>query len=173
MKKNLISVLILALLIVNVVMTGVMMFSVTSASSKTAALVDQIAAALNLELSADGDTADNSAVVVSLASTEVYDIADSFTVKLKKGVDGEDHYGLFSISLSLNKDDDGYGDYGATISSYESKIKSIIINVVSSYSIDDADDSKQEMLDDILSQIQAMYDSTFIYEVIFRDVTFQ
>ena len=43
MKKNLISVIILALLIVNVVLTAIMMFSVTSASRKTAALVDNIA----------------------------------------------------------------------------------------------------------------------------------
>lgn len=36
MKKNLISIIILALLIVNVVLTAIMMFSVTSASKKTA-----------------------------------------------------------------------------------------------------------------------------------------
>ena len=52
MKKNLISVIILALLIVNVVLTAIMMFSVTSASQKTAALVDNIASALDLELTA-------------------------------------------------------------------------------------------------------------------------
>ena len=42
MKKNLISVIILALLIVNIVLTAIMMFSVTGASKKTAALVDNI-----------------------------------------------------------------------------------------------------------------------------------
>ena len=46
MKKNLISVIILALLIVNIVLTAIMMFSVTGASKKTAALVDNIATAL-------------------------------------------------------------------------------------------------------------------------------
>ena len=42
-----------------------------------------------------------------------------------------------------------------------------------SYSIDEADEKKDEMLGEILNQIQTMYDSTFIYEVYFRNVTFQ
>ena len=68
MKKNLISVIILALLIVNVVLTAIMMFSVTSASQKTAALVDNIASALDLELTAQtGETE----VVVPMENIEV------------------------------------------------------------------------------------------------------
>ena len=56
MKKNMISIIILALLVVNIVLTAIMMFSVTSASKKTAALVDNIATALDLELTArNGD----------------------------------------------------------------------------------------------------------------------
>ena len=36
MKKNLISIIILALLVVNIILTAIMMFSVTSSSRKTA-----------------------------------------------------------------------------------------------------------------------------------------
>ena len=50
MKKNMISVIILALLIVNIVLTGVMMFSIVSTEKKTAKLIDGISTALNLEL---------------------------------------------------------------------------------------------------------------------------
>ena len=42
MKRNLLSVLILALLIVNVALTAVMMVSVTQTNKKTAALIDSI-----------------------------------------------------------------------------------------------------------------------------------
>lgn len=173
MKKNLISVLILALLIVNVVLTGIMMFSVTSASKKTASLVDNIAAALHLELASDSAKVDESVPTVSLGNTKVYDIEDEFTVKMKKGSDGKDHYGLFSVSLSLNKKDPDFKDYGETVGNYESKIKSIVIDVVSSYTSDDASEKKDEILNEILKQVQTMYDSKFIYEVMFRNVTFQ
>ena len=50
MKKNMLSILILALLIVNIVLTSVMMFSVVGASKKTSALIDDIASAINLDL---------------------------------------------------------------------------------------------------------------------------
>ena len=42
MKKNLLSIIILALLVVNIVLSAIMMISVTSASKKTAALVSDI-----------------------------------------------------------------------------------------------------------------------------------
>ena len=50
MKKNLISVIILALLVVNIVLTGIMMASVLSTNKKTASLVTDVASAINLEL---------------------------------------------------------------------------------------------------------------------------
>ena len=96
MKKNLISVIILALLIVNVVLTAIMMFSVTGASKKTAALVDNIASALDLELTAQtGETE----VVVPMENIEVYSIPESMTIPLKTGEDGADHYCLVSVSF--------------------------------------------------------------------------
>ena len=68
MKKNLISIIILALLIVNIVLTAIMMFSVTGTATKTSALVDNITRALNLELTAKGD-AGASAVPISDIAT--------------------------------------------------------------------------------------------------------
>ena len=50
MKKNLVSIIILALLIVNIILTSVMLFSVTGTMKKTASLIDGIAMALSLEL---------------------------------------------------------------------------------------------------------------------------
>ena len=50
MKKNFVSIIILALLIVNIVLTAIMMFSVIGTNSKTAALVTDIASAINLDL---------------------------------------------------------------------------------------------------------------------------
>ena len=49
MKKNLMTVLILALLIVNIALTGVMLVSIVGTNKKTAQLVDNITTAMNLE----------------------------------------------------------------------------------------------------------------------------
>ena len=74
MKRNLISILILALLIVNVVLTAIMMFSVTSTSKKTAALVDSISSAIALEL-----TDPNAASLSNAAAVPMDQIVERFT----------------------------------------------------------------------------------------------
>ena len=53
MKKNLVSIIILALLVVNVILTAIMMFSVTGTMKKTSALIDGISMALSLEIGED------------------------------------------------------------------------------------------------------------------------
>ena len=50
MKKNLLSILILTLLIINIALTSIMMFGMMSSVKSTSALVGTIAAVLNLEL---------------------------------------------------------------------------------------------------------------------------
>ena len=50
MKKNLLSIVILSLLIVNIVMTAIMLFSVIGTNKRTAEIVTDIAGILSLEL---------------------------------------------------------------------------------------------------------------------------
>ena len=108
MKKNLLSIIILALLIVNIVLTSVMMFSVTGTSKKTAALVNDIASVLELELEASNGSDEEEAVVVAMDDMEVYDISETLTIPCKKGEDGKDHYYIADVSLSMNTKDSGY-----------------------------------------------------------------
>ncbi|MDD2972113.1 MAG: flagellar basal body-associated FliL family protein [Lachnospiraceae bacterium] len=172
MKKNLLSVLILALLIVNIVLTSIMMFSVTSASRKTAALVTDIASVIKLEVGTT-ETGGETVEPVTIDDTEVYDIADKMTIPLAKGSDGSDHYALVSVSLSMNKKDDGYKSYSATIAEKESLIKSAIIEVMGTYTVEEAQADQTALRQEILEKIQALFDSQFIYDVSFSDVMFQ
>lgn len=90
MKKNLMSVIILALLIVNIALTAVMLFSVTSTNKATADVIARISGAMDMELSsADGSAFKPQIPIENIAS---YDIADAMTIRLKQGEDGADHY---------------------------------------------------------------------------------
>lgn len=174
MKKNMISILILALLIVNVVLTGIMMFTVTGTMKKTAKLIDGISGALSLEV---GDTAvqeEGSTVEeVPMKNIAVHKIEDEMTIPLAKGVDGQDHYCLVAVSLSMNTKDKGYKTYGETIGEKEDLIKGEIVNAISSYTIEEAQSDTDALRKDILNRIQKMYDSTFVYNVVFTDIKFQ
>lgn len=171
MKKNLISIIILALLVVNVVLTAIMMFSVMSSSKKTAALVDNIATALNLELTAQTGDAGNA--VIPMEDIEVYSIPDSMTISLKRGENDEkDHYCLVSVSFSINTKADGYKTYTSDLSAQETLIKGEITSVIGQYTMEEARANEEKIKEEILSRVQKMFDSDFIFNVTFSSIMY-
>ena len=171
MKKNLISILILALMVVNVVLTAIMMFSVTGTAKKTAALVTNIASVLNIELSEDEAIEGDGAVAI--ADSVTVDIEDSLTIPLRKGEDGKDHYYIVNASLYMNSKHEDYEAYQATVSSNISLFKSIIIDVIGSHTLEEALANPEGMREEILKEIQKQYDSTFIYKITFSNIMYQ
>lgn len=173
MKKNLISVIILALLIVNIVLSAIMMFSVVGASKQTALLVDNIATAMNLELASGtaGPTA-----VVSMADTETYSFADSMTIPLKKTEgDDKDHYCVVKVTLSIDTKAEGYKEYGSaeSLGAMEGVMKDKINSVFGQYTMEEVRDNQEKVKEEILDRLQTMFDSTkFIYNVSFGDIMF-
>ncbi len=172
MKKNLLSVVILALLVVNLILTGIMMFSCVSANKKTAALVNDIASVLDLELTGGGSSAEEVAAV-SVADTEIYNIADAMTVALRPSEDGKEHYCMCEVSFSMNKTHEDYETMSPMVAAQESKIRSIIIGVIGGYTKEEAQANQKAIESAILEQVQQMFGSNFIYEAYFRDVKFQ
>ena len=136
MKKNLMTVLILALLVVNIVLTSVMLVSIVGTNKKTAQLVDNITTAMNLELTVPGDEETTN---VALTDTEVYNIADSMTIPLKSEAGAKQDYIMFDVSLSINKKHKDYKTYGSsdTLASYENLIKDAITATVSAHTEDE------------------------------------
>ncbi len=169
MKKNLISVIILALLIVNIVLTAIMMFSVTGTARKTSALVDNITRALNLELTARGDAGKTA---IPMADIATYDIAE-MTIELQTDEEGKQHFFVGSITLSMNIKDKDYKTYGEAMSEKESLIKSEITDVISKYSAEDARNNQDTIKSEILERIQTMFDSEFVFSVAFSDIMIQ
>ena len=151
MKKNLLSILILALLIVNIALSAITMFSVTSTNKKTAAVVTQVASVLNLELpAADGEDAESTGV--SMADTAIYDIEGEMTILLSKGDDGASHYAVIKATISMDTTNEGYETYGADIKSRESLIKGEISEVMSGYTADEVQARSAEIQDEIIKR---------------------
>lgn len=170
MKKNLISIIILALLIVNIVLSSIVLFSVSSTNKKAAALVTDIAKAVNLDLNA-GSEQEKEEVVVSMEDVVTYDIAE-MTIPLKKGEDEKDHYALISFTLSMNSKDKDYKTYG-DLTTRESLIKGEINDVVSQYTVEEARENSHAIEEEILKRIQTLFDSQFIYDVTISGALYQ
>ena len=101
MKKNIFSVLITALTVINVVLTAVMFFVMLPTFQKTNNLITQVASVLNLELNGDDDVnPDANYTIKDMQSIPVAFESDE-TYNLQAGTDGKAHYAMLS----------GYGIY--------------------------------------------------------------
>ena len=177
MKKNLISIVILALLIVNIVLSAIMMFSVVGESRKTSALVNNIATALHLELSAGNGEGEAAKEAIPMSDIDTYDISEKMTIPLKVEVNAEGeeevHYFISNITLSMNTKDKGYKKYSADLENRESLIKGEINDVISQHTVEDARNNQAQIGEEILARIQKLFDSEFIFNVTFSDTMVQ
>ncbi len=177
MKKNLLSVLILALLVVNIVLTAVMMFSVMGTNNKTAQLVTNIATVLELELTVPGEEEE---VVISLADTAEYKLSAAMTIPLTTeyittesgGTQKKERYIMCEIALLMNTTHEDYEVYGEGIASRETVIEDVITSVVGAHTETECRNEMEEIKAEILEEIQELFQSDFIYKIAISNVKF-
>ncbi|MDR2045092.1 MAG: flagellar basal body-associated FliL family protein [Clostridium sp.] len=170
MKKNLLTVLILGLLIVNIVLTSIMVVSVVGTNGKTAALVNDISAALNLELTGPLETAGTGDV--PLEDIAEYAIGGAMTIPLRS-TDGKDHYILFNIAFMLNSKHEDYKTYNETeLAKKENMITDRINSVVTAHTLEECKENIEGLKAEILSSIQQLLQSDVVFKVAISEVKF-
>ena len=179
MKKNLLSIIILALLIVNLAMTGFMMLSVMTTNSKTAKLISDIAAALELEANGGntGGFSGSASGIVAVTDVATFGFTgdEKLTINLKAGEDGKTHYMVVEVVFSMNTASPDYATLGAEdrLASMRELVKSKVTNTLASYSMEElqagADEAARES---ILEQVQELFGSNFIYDCSFSSMMF-
>lgn len=178
MKKNMLSIIILALLLVNIALTSVMMFNVTSTNKKVAGLVGDIATVMNLEYTVPGE--ESQEPQVSLKDTEVYAIEDAMTMLLapETAEDGssKQNYLVCNVSFSLNKKHKDYKTYGSgeAMAERQALLKDAVNSVVGRHTASElqADEGLENLKGEILKAVQDLYQSDFIYKVSISEVKF-
>lgn len=177
MKKNLLSVLILVLMLVNIAMSAVMMISVISTNSKTAALMDSIAMAMHLELTTPGATSEVPLSETSshILGTQTIPLAFSKVVGADGTVsmDNKQKYIMFDIALQMNTKHDDYATYGESIGNYDNDIKDVINQVVSQYTEEECRANFNDAIrDEILKAIQELFQSKFVFRISLSDIKY-
>ena len=174
MKKNLLGILILGLTFVNIIISGITMFTVMTTNQKTAKVVSDVANAISIDMGT-GSSEGEVAQAVPIEDIETYSIPEKMTVALKPSAgDDEAHFCMVSVFFSINTKYKDYKKYGATVGEKENLFRSIVNDVISKYTIDEARVSQDEIKKEILSKVQEKYsDSDFIFDVSFSDIVFQ
>ena len=170
MKKNLLSILILVLLLVNIALTSVMMISVIGTNKKNAELVTSIAAVMNLELIGPSGIAN---VEVPLADTYTYDVQDALLIPLN----GSNGYITFKISLLLNTKHEDYKKISKDIGTdtgvvRDSLIMDIVNEVVSAHTEEECRNDFGSVRDEILKALQQRYQTGCIYYIAISGVQY-
>jgi flagellar FliL protein len=180
MKKNLLSIIILFLLIVNISLTSVMMFSLVLPNQRALALMTDIATVLRLELPAAGISGGEFvAPDVPIANVSIYDVAggESMRIPLKHTPDDDrTRFIMVRASLSMDSKNRAYSRDGNSgdLSGVDQMIQERITRVFSSYTVDEVRDPLilEKIKTEIIVSLHAMYNSDFIFGIQFRDVAY-
>lgn len=164
MKKNMLTVLVLVLTIVNLSLSAFIVFTVVPNIKRTDELVINVAKLVGLELE------DKFPEPEEIQDYEIKDL-ESFAlpdlrVNLKAGADGKTHYAQISnCSISMNTEHDDYGDLSPKLETLKSNITQVITSEVGKYTYEEISDvsKKDQIRTDILGRIQdEVFQSKFV-----------
>ncbi len=159
MKKNMLSIIILAVGILNVILGAVIVFAVIPTAIRTNNLITKVASTVDLELASSEDSNNQ----VKIEDIENYPI-DNITMTLKRDPnDTKNHYAQVSVSLSINTKSKDYNKYKPTVEQNKTRIVEIISDEFEKYTAATVMDNKESIKSEILRRLQEeIYNSDFI-----------
>ena len=179
-QNNLLTIIILALLIVNIIMSGIMMISFMGTNKKTADLVSDIASVLQLELGVDEE---EEVKEIPMSEQMPWAIEGALTIPLQNEkilndegnvVGTKEHYIAFNVSFSLYTKGEGYKEYGAEFGNYESLIKDAINSTVSKHTIEECREDFDSVRNEMLEAVRQLFDENeFIYKIAISELKYQ
>ena len=129
MKKNMLTILVIILCIVNLTLSAYIVFTVVPNAQRTDQLITKILQIIDLELESPLPADINN--TYDIENIEKYEIED-MTANLAAGTDGKAHFAKISASLTINNADDDYEKLNPKVETMKSDIISIIKTHVSS-----------------------------------------
>lgn len=170
MKKNLITVITLALVVMNLVLTVILTITILPETKKANELITKVCSAIDLDLESGSATSNAD---IPIDQIDVYDIEDQQTINLKSSGDGKDHFAMITVSISMDKKNKDYKDLQPEVEKKVELIKGEINNIVSQYTIDEIKNNQSAVQNEILKDLQKMFGSDFIVAVGFPTAQYQ
>lgn len=168
MKKSMLNVITLALVLINLVLTVILTFSIVSTTKKTDNLIVKVAEIIDLDVGG-GLSSENVNASIGVDDLETVDVKNSDdTTKITLSLlDSKNkiHYAQVNVTLTLNKKSKDYSSKRASINSGMQLIVNNVNSVVSSYTYDTALQNKSNMEAQILSELQNLFQTDMIHSV--------
>lgn len=165
MKKNLITVLILALCIINLAFNILLVFTFVPSAKKTNKLVGDIMAVLDLEMSSQ--SAGNSGFDVSNLSP--FQLEQSNPINLAADGSGQLHVVQYGLTINLDKTAADYKDVSTNLTNSTSLVYDMTRNIIGKYTYDQVIDVnvQNQIKVEILASLKETFNTECIYSVSF------
>ena len=169
MKKNLISVIILALCLVNLVLNCLIVFVCMPSAQKTNNLITDIASVLKLELTGS-DT-----VQIPLEQIATMESADTIMANLPDDAAGGKHYAMLKYIISMDNKADDYAKLSSLLGSSMGLVDDTVRSTISQYSYEQLNsaEGQTKVKKEILRKLQQQFNTETIYGVDFKEFTLQ
>lgn len=161
MKKNILTVIIMAATVMNLILTVVLVFSVMPAMNKTSNLVDKVASVIDLEIA--GSEAEYNIQDLQTYAIEFDD--KSLNVNLQKDAgDDKAHYVVIDkIVVSFNSKADDFEDIQKTVQTADVYIQDIVKETISQYTATTVNEAA--VREEAVKKIQEKYGTKSIVDI--------
>ena len=169
MKKNLITVIILALCVVNLILNIIIVFVCMPSAKKTNNLITEIASVLDLEL--EGKDGQSTVDLENMANFNI----KAQVVNLKDDGSGKSHYVQMGLTLGLDKSSDDYETLNTVLQDASGAVFDEARNIVQNYTYEEITngETQEKIKKELLEKLQKKYSTRCIYSVSFSKLTTQ
>lgn len=169
MKKNILTIVIMASTVMNLVLTIIIVFSIVPAMNKTNKLVDKVASVIDLETELKEEEQ------YSVEDLEPYDITfeSKQTINLKsEPSDKESHFVVLDgINVSFNKEAEDYDDISKAVKESGVYVTDLVKETISEQTISSLNENA--IKEAALAKVQEFYKSKCIVKITLQGYMFQ
>lgn len=176
MKKSMLNVITLALVLINLVLTVILTFSLVSTNNKTNNLITKVAQIIDLDvggISDDGTSGNNSYNIDDLVGVEVKS-GDTNSITVSYTENGKTRYAVIKgVTIYLNKKAKDYNTKSESVNNGMNFIASCITNEALKYDCSSIVSSKQTMEENLLKTLQEQFQTQTICKVTISQILVQ
>lgn len=164
MKKSMLNVITLALVLINLVLTIILTFSLVATNKKSNDLITKVAEIINLDAGGGSNNADGGA---SIENIEYVDVTsnDSKEIRISYVENGKTHYAILTVSLGINKASKDYKNKMSTINNSMKLIANTVEEEALKYSYSTIASSKTVIEGNLLVTLKDLFETDMINSV--------
>ena len=165
MKKSMLNVITLALVLVNLVLTVILTFSLVSTNNKTNKLVTKVSEIIDLDVAGVDNSSKSTSAGTSIEDVAYVDVSNNDNI-IYYTDGGKTHYAIVNVTLGLNTKAKDYASKSTTINNGMKVIVNAVQTEAMKYTYSTIAASKTTVESNLLATLQDTFQTECITSVI-------